>query len=153
MPGERVATTAEATVMDPTQDTPTIGDRLRVIADWLDANPAADPHSIETFGATLIVQDYSCHTREQLVARVRALGGRWDKLNQIESLFEVARDICPGVRYRITVSRGQVCEREQVGVRTVTVPDPDLIAGLPVVTREEPVYEWRCGPLLDSEAA
>lgn len=37
-----------------------------------------------------------------------------------------------------------VCVRVQTGTRTVTEPDPEAVAALPTITREEPVYEWRC---------
>lgn len=41
--------------------------------------------------------------------------------------------------------RSLTCSRRQVGTRTVTVPAPDV----PMITREEPVYEWNCAPVMD----
>ncbi len=135
------------------QVTPTLGDRLRQVADWLDQHPAAQPHQIETWGDAIVVQDYSCHTREDLAARVKALGGRWDKLDEVESLFEVVRDICPGVRYRIATWRDAVCERVVVGTTTVSEPDPAAVAALPHVEREVEQVEWRCPPSILAQVA
>lgn len=49
-------------------------------------------------------------------------------------------------------SREQVCERVVVGTReeTITEPDPEAVAALPLVTRTEVVedVEWRCPPLI-----
>lgn len=41
-----------------------------------------------------------------------------------------------------------VCERVQTGSVLRTVPDPALVAELPTVEVEEPVYEWKCPPVL-----
>lgn len=46
------------------------------------------------------------------------------------------------------------CVKVQTGTRTVTEPDPEAVAALPTITREEPVYEWRCAdPLVEAVTA
>jgi hypothetical protein len=52
-------------------------------------------------------------------------------------------------------TRGQVCERVQVGEKTVTttVPDPNVEIPMVEVTETVPVYEYRCSPLLAAGGA
>lgn len=45
----------------------------------------------------------------------------------------------------VTINVGQaLCERVQVGTRTVSQPDPEALAALPRIEVEEPVFEWYC---------
>jgi len=48
-----------------------------------------------------------------------------------------------GIGWQIDFRDG-VCERVQVGTKTVEKPDPDAIVNAPMVTVQEPVYEWLC---------
>ena len=46
---------------------------------------------------------------------------------------------------QVTVDFGSgTCERVQVGTKTVEQYDPEALAAVPMVTVEEPVYEYRC---------
>ena len=56
----------------------------------------------------------------------------------------VTRAFSETVRLDVYTSRELVCERVQVGVETVEVPDPDA----PKITVERPIYEWDCKPVL-----
>lgn len=53
-------------------------------------------------------------------------------------------------------SRSDVCERVEIGQRTVTetVPDPELVADVPLVevTRTVTDYRWECSPLMGDAA-
>lgn len=60
---------------------------------------------------------------------------------------------CPGRPSWGAYFSSSVCTRVQTGTRTVTEPDPDAVAALPTITREEPVYEWRCADALADMAA
>ena len=48
-----------------------------------------------------------------------------------------------GHTFSIRVGKA-LCERVQVGERTVAKVDPAFLADAPMVTESEPVYEWRC---------
>lgn len=48
-----------------------------------------------------------------------------------------------GVKYRLLVGEA-LCERVEVGEKTVEKIDPDYLAEAPKVTVTEKVYEWRC---------
>lgn len=54
-------------------------------------------------------------------------------------------------------ARNEVCEKVTVATREVTeeVPDPDLVAKVPTVTRTRTVedIEWRCHPIMGGEDA
>lgn len=60
-----------------------------------------------------------------------------------DNYSKVSRFFGP-VEVYVFTPRETVCERRQVGVETVELPDPDA----PKITVERPVYEWECAPLL-----
>lgn len=58
-----------------------------------------------------------------------------------------------GLSFRLYTGTG-VCERVQVGTRTVKRHDPDLLAAVPLVDVEEPIFETRCvDPLAEAVAS
>ena len=76
------------------------------------------------------------------VASIRTMikgTGRWDKSVETVAWFELRRWFGPH-HIAINASRDAVCERVQVGTRTVEKPDPDA----PHVTVDEPIYEYHC---------
>ena len=48
-----------------------------------------------------------------------------------------------GIRWQVDFGDG-VCERVQVGTKTVEQYDSDALLALPKVTVEEPIFEYRC---------
>ena len=112
---------------------------LRAFADFLDAHPEADP--IYSPAVYDIV-----HTRQEMAAKIKALGGKWDKDEDGES-FKVRQKIS-GVEYVIFAARENVCTRVVRGTKEVTrtKSDPDALAALPKVTYTETVedVEWIC---------
>lgn len=52
----------------------------------------------------------------------------------------------------VYASRDLVCERVVVGTEEVEEYDPTALATVPKVVVEREVVEWRCAPLLDTEA-
>ena len=48
-----------------------------------------------------------------------------------------------GVRFHVTVGEA-LCERVEVGEKTIEKIDPDYLLDAPKVTVTEKVYEWRC---------
>lgn len=54
-----------------------------------------------------------------------------------------------GIKWQIDFRDG-VCERVQVGTKTVVKYDEDALLSVPKVTVEEPVYEYRCPDPIDA---
>lgn len=52
-----------------------------------------------------------------------------------------------GHQVHLYAARETVCERVQVGTRTVSKPDPNA----PTVDVEEPIYDWKCEPIMGSD--
>jgi hypothetical protein len=89
-----------------------------------------------------------CVDRRELLARSRAIGGRFDKsVDNTLGYFHLDRTIAPGLRLRLYTTRSAVCE-QVVTTETIeiTEPDPDQVAALPTRTRTETIerVEWRC---------
>lgn len=116
---------------------------LREMADFMEANPDLIP-SWSTFMVNLFQEDDE--TSAQFLARMARRLGTASK-EATEPYFYLVRRFGPH-DIRATAARDKVCERVQVGIRTVTeeVPDPAHVIDVPTitVTREEPVYDWIC---------
>lgn len=83
---------------------------------------------------------------------MRALGGgRYDKDESGSSLL--LDGMCGGLPVRIWVQRDAVCERVQVGEKTVEYEAQPAREAMPARTETVPVYEWKCAPLLDAASA
>lgn len=132
--------------MSTTDNAATVGvsyaDQLRALADLLDEHPELVRY--QTLDHTIFVDDVN-----EAVALRRGIGGHWNKVEVGSTYLDLRRPIGPDVCVSLTIRREQACERVQVGEREVTVPDPDA----PKVTLTEPVYEWRCSPLLEGAAS
>jgi hypothetical protein len=115
----------------------TFADGLRRLADLLDEHP--DLAEYQSLDLSHFVSDL-----DEMTAARRRVGGRWEKRTFGDSYFALVRDLGGNVAISLNASRAKVCERVQTGVKTVTMPDPALVADLPSVTVEEPVYEWIC---------
>jgi hypothetical protein len=133
---------------NPITDRQATIDGLRALADWCEAHPTAK--------APFAFVNESVFSREEMVAKAREFGGRWDKAEKGE-WFELRQEFGPKVVVEISALRQQVCERVLVSSRQVEVaePDPDMVAQLPQVKRTETVedYGWECPSSLLSEIA
>jgi hypothetical protein len=121
---------------------------LKAFIAWAEEHPAART-DITDVGAenTLFRILHPVWNRQELAQIARAIGGQWDK--RVDgSWFWLAQEVVPGVTYELYINRNLVCERVVTGTETVTVtePDPELVAGLPTVTRTETreIVEWVC---------
>lgn len=115
-------------------------EQIRAMCTWLEMNPDADLPSLGEH-----IYDYTA-SRDEMVARARELGGRWQK-GETDSDFRLVREILPGVNYIIFAARENVCERKVVGTEKVMVPDP----AAPLVEQEREVVEWVCPESLLAE--
>lgn len=114
---------------------------LRALADFLEANPSLIPGGGERF--------YSYVRPEDFPAAARSLGSA-----KKEATDEFAKLTKGFGKHQLTLltDREEVCERVQVGERTVV--REVLPEGVELVTEEvtEPVYEWRCDSWLKEDA-
>lgn len=108
-------------------------DGLRALADLFDAHPDKTPPDWSSIVVNLFVDD-----GDAALALARSLGGNWEK-QEYGDWLALRRTVGPHY-IDIDVRRDQVCERVQVGTKTVEIPDP----AAPTVTVEKPIYEWEC---------
>lgn len=131
-----------------------VAEKLRNLADWLDAHPSVCPSyvQISAFDGEVLAQDYTPETAEDLAVLARSVGGKWEKVVvSADSLtFSLRQEVMPGYVVSLVTWRASVCTKVVTGTREVEVPDPDA----PLVKVTEDVVEWRCDePLLAREAS
>lgn len=124
----------------------------RTVLDLVESRGLPMPHlndlMVTTADGEVVSALWYVESVDKLHALRRALGlhARWVK--EIEDGIVRIVAVDDNIRWSIAVY-GTVCEKVQVGVETVTVEEPVTTR---TVTREEPVYEWRCpDSLLDGE--
>lgn len=83
--------------------------------------------------------------RDKLRAIKQAIPGVTITKNYNGEMLTVTVSLDDFVLVNFWTNRTLTCTRRQVGTRTVTEPAPDA----PMITREEPVYEWECAPVMD----
>lgn len=138
---------SEAQSTEPT-DAQQVATGLRQLADLLDANPDL---SGTRYAFTMI--NLFPRTRDGVAAWARAAMRSTGKANKHQSdrYAGVKIDFGP-VGVSVNIERDEVCERIVTGTHEVTkeVPDPDLLATVPLVSVTETVedVEWRCMPIL-----
>lgn len=119
---------------------------LRALADALEAD---DGLPIPTMSAPTVWPS----TRSELAAVTKAMlraepRGRIEKSPLASTYFNVSKDFGGGVKYDATMAREEVCQRRQVGTKTVTREEAVETRTVEV---EEPVYEWDCAdPILQA---
>lgn len=124
-----------------------VADKLRNLADWLDAHPNVRVSHVQasSYDGEVVAQDYSPETAEDLAALARSVGGKWEKVApEGSTTFQLRQEVMPGYVISLVAWRSQVCTKVVTGTREVEVPDP----AAPLVTVEEEIVEWRCEPLL-----
>lgn len=94
---------------------------LRVAADFFEAHPNVEaPWDLQTINVF-------AHTKEDLLARAKAIGGQWEK-EGMGDYFTLRRAIgC--FSYEINIQRSKVCQRIVKGsrVETKTVEDVEWV--------------------------
>lgn len=118
---------------------------LRALADLLDQNPEVP---LPVYGSILdmlvIVQTSD---PAALLAKVaRLIPGTLTK-DADDNYFRL-RGQLHGLSITFAADREKVCRKVVKGIRTVTKPDPEWVAKVPLVTCEEEDVEWICPPLL-----
>jgi hypothetical protein len=123
---------------------------LRALADIIDG----DPDLPLPYVGNSIESSIFAHSREELAAWARAIGGRLDKTVDEDSDsfgFELHGSI-RGYRVVLYGDRNEVCTRRVVATREVTeeVPDPDALAAVPTITVTKTIEDvaWDCHPML-----
>ena len=116
---------------------------LRDLAEWLEDNPDLIP----TYGGeSVFLFRRGDEPMPDFLSRIARRFGRCDK-DVSDKWFYLVKSFGPH-DIRASARRDEVCEQVQVGTREVTeeIPDPAHMIDVPTitVTREEPVYEWRC---------
>lgn len=116
-----------------------MADRYRAMADWLAAHPNV-PVDIEWVMLSVFNTDED--NREQARAVARAVGKA--EKNYYGNYFELSVQIAEGVRFEWNTHRDNMCERRQVGERTIVheakPAEPERIEVVPV-------YEYDCEPM------
>ncbi|GGM64317.1 hypothetical protein GCM10012275_38600 [Longimycelium tulufanense] len=127
---------------------------LRALADLIEDNPALAErlrYSLERIISPLFSGENDHKALLAAFARAGKRHGAQITKDSDGKYFGVNLTWGPVTLY-VYAERERVCERVVVGTETVTeeVPDPEVVAAAPTVTRTRTVeqVEWRCTPLL-----
>ena len=108
---------------------------LRQLADCVDAHP-------ELFCCTSgLMVNLFAQSRDEFAERARQLGSA-EKV-EVGDWYVLRKTFGPHC-VDLNIARSKVCSQVQVGICTVSVPDPEAVSALPLVEIEQPVYEWQC---------
>lgn len=131
---------------------------LRMLADLLERHSEVP---LPSTGRTMPIDIWVTREEDQaakLAELARLLPGRKTK-SQVGSQgqwFCLTAHL-RGLKVEVTADRNEVCEKVVTGSREVIeeVPDPELLAAVPVIKRTKVVeeFEYRCRPLLADEHA
>lgn len=124
---------------------------LRHLAELLDDNPGIPlPLGHTSNNHIVILFPSSKEPRAAMAEAARVFPCTWTK-NAGEDFFDLNGKLA-GLNIELSAPREAVCTRRVTGTREVTreVPDPDLLARVPMVEVTETVedVEWDCGPIL-----
>jgi len=137
-------------------------DGLRLIADWLDANPDVPlPYLDSTISGedrptlTILLGWWSGKDQREQMATIGRAMGQFAKYARPDGDRFAISHLFGSIAVTATAARDEVCERVVVGTHEVTeeVPDPEALAALPTVTVTKTVeeVEWVCSSLLSPE--
>ena len=119
---------------------------LRELAEIVEQHPELT----ESFLGSFIFNVFG--GKEKAIAVRRAVGGRWDKDDRIDTLMILRHDMTYGnVRIELNMSRGEACERVVVGTRVIPASVVPAREELVVPESVEEIVEWRCGSLLGGD--
>lgn len=117
---------------------------LREFADLLEREPGLP---VPSYDFRLSLYTFA----DRFTDAVHALGGHREKTAD-DHFFNVERRFGP-IIVEVYTGRDDVCERVQIGTQIVEREEIVSPAVTKTVTVEEPVYEWRCAPVLEHEGA
>ena len=107
---------------------------LRELARFIERKPELCPECGETVFRFAHDKETMQRLAPQLgTCRKRSQGG-W---------YNLERSFGPH-NFQLTIEHRNYCERRQVGIKKLQVPDPEELKSVPLVTVEEPIYEWDC---------
>jgi len=111
---------------------------LRDIADLVEKNP---DFPISSYGRT-----FYAHTLDKTDFKkaLKMLPGKKTKAFTNHSI-DVTRKFGPH-SIELTINRGEICKKIQVGVKQVEATPEQIIPATPA--HEEPIYEWECPKIL-----
>jgi len=141
-----------STITDVTEATGAEKHRARILQQITAVRALCDlaERHVDVFPDYVLARDFAItvDSAAEMTRLATALGGRWEK-RTYGDWFSLERDFGGSdewsrVKLSINTNRMNVCERVQTGTETRRVPDPQLVAEIPLVTIEEPVYERRC---------
>lgn len=113
---------------------------LRELADWLEDTPEA----IMTSGS-IVISEWA-YNKEGIIALAKT-PGTFEKVYE-GGYFDLRRHFSGNIRYQMSSPRRVVCEARVVGTRKVEHRDPELVALVPMIEKDEDIVEWDCIPLL-----
>jgi hypothetical protein len=93
---------------------------LRAFADFLEGHPDAELPTGSFYALEYLV------SREELVVRAKALGGRWQKVES-GGHFELHRHFGGDIFYNLFTDRAQVCDAVIIGQETPTIEAVDPV--------------------------
>jgi hypothetical protein len=81
---------------------------------------------------------------EEARSITRAFRGIWDKETDTANFMLSHKVLIRDIPWKIEINipRDEVCEKIQVGTKMVEKINPEFT--IPMITVEEPVYEWKC---------
>lgn len=131
---------------------------LRALAAFVEANPELAERLAYSLGnmSEPVYGDDSAAVMGQFARAVARGRVENHKDGSSDKFFRLTLCFSDAVRLSLATSREEVCERVVVGTEQVTktVPDPELLAKVPEIEVTETIeqVEWRCRPLLASDA-
>jgi len=141
--------------------TATVSEKLRTIADLIDAHPDLPLPYVTAFstGTTaaawyLHIGDFNADLPGQKAAAaliVSTLGGKWAKSEGGED-FRLTQKRDTGLSLEVVVHRAAVCERVVTGSHEVTVPAMPARDAAPERVETVEDVTWRCSSLLAEPA-
>jgi hypothetical protein len=163
-----IAAAAEAGIMPSRIEDSYSGDLFDTQErEWLDAKyPDGEPWdyryseeyeaACKDWGKTWTIEVTVWESAEQFIEQVKAIKTLTKKVTKGEQWNQMTvTGWYQGVKFKATDATGKLCERVQVGTKTVTKPDPTQLeainaarAAVPTIEVEEPVYEMHCPPSL-----
>lgn len=119
---------------------------LRKLADLIESTDIPYREYTTEYQVFNSIIDEENRMKPGTIARVlKNFSGKVEK-SYSESFLTLTADLGGGVEFRASYNRNDVCKRVQVGTEVKTFTEA---TGYEEVSREVPVYEYECEPLLD----
>jgi hypothetical protein len=97
----------------PSRAVASTADKLRNLADWLDAHPGATVHQVSfidvNYDGTARVSDFGAGSPGVMEDRAQRIGGEWE-CDDSDTMWALRQAIMPGLEFRITTSKPKPAE-------------------------------------------